>query len=175
MILCLPTHVINLLINDNSLEIIYIYIYMFVVFFCFFFFFFFFFFFLANPVLKLVPSTSTPEVYDDVQLQCIVTKAEMLNGNVTFKFGNDTIVVMEQNDTACSASFVKNADLYRPQCSPKTYFRESRTKTYELSLPSFPPAAFGLWRCEFVPDCEGYEVRSNTVELKQTSKFSYIS
>ena len=27
MILCLPTHVINLVINDNSLEIIYIYIY----------------------------------------------------------------------------------------------------------------------------------------------------
>ena len=34
---------------------------------------------------------------------------------------------------------------------------------------------FGVWRCEFVPDCEGDEVRSNTVELKQTSKFSYIS
>ena len=122
-----------------------------------------------------MPSTATPKVYDDVQLQCIVTKAEMLKGNVTFKCGNHTIVVMGQNGSVCSTSFVKNIDLYRPQCSPETYFPSSKTKTYELSIPSFPLTAFGVWRCEFVPHGKGDEVRSNTVELKQTSEFSYIS
>ena len=31
IISCLPTHVINLVINDNSLEILYIYIYIYLV------------------------------------------------------------------------------------------------------------------------------------------------
>ena len=43
IISCLPTHVINLVINDNSLEILYIYI--------FFFFFFLFFFLVLQPVV----------------------------------------------------------------------------------------------------------------------------
>ena len=33
IISCLPTHVINLVINDNSLEILYIYIYIYIFFF----------------------------------------------------------------------------------------------------------------------------------------------
>ena len=31
IISCLPTHVINLVINDNSLEILYIYIYIYII------------------------------------------------------------------------------------------------------------------------------------------------
>ena len=50
IISCLPTHVINLVINDNSLEIlylyIYIYIYIYIYLYIYIFFFFFFFFFL---------------------------------------------------------------------------------------------------------------------------------
>ena len=54
IISCLPTHVINLVINDNSLEILYIYIYIYIFFFYLFIYFFFYFFFFPQAMYTFV-------------------------------------------------------------------------------------------------------------------------